>query len=100
MTDARRQILVVERDPALGRELVEQLLADGYLAELAQNAGRATAAASTRVPKLVVLGELEQPRQRANAGSSTCAASATGCAEPLAGERHPTATRPTSRKPK
>lgn len=62
MTDARGQILVVERDPALGRELVEQLLADGYPAELAENVGRATVTASTRVPQLVVLGELDPPR--------------------------------------
>jgi DNA-binding response OmpR family regulator len=61
MTDARGQILVVERDPALGRELVEQLLADGYPAELAENVGRATVTASTRAPQLVVLGELDQP---------------------------------------
>jgi DNA-binding response OmpR family regulator len=62
MTAACGQILVVERDPALGQELVEQLLTDGYPAELAGNVGRATVTASTRVPQLVVLGELDPPR--------------------------------------
>ena len=62
MTDTRGQILVVERDPALGGELVEQLLADGYPADLAENVGRATVTASARAPQLVVLGELDPPR--------------------------------------
>lgn len=43
-------------------ELVEQLIADGYPAELAENAGRATATASMRAPKLLVLGKLDPPR--------------------------------------
>ena len=62
MTAARGQILVVERNPALGGELIKQLLADGYPAELTENVARATVTASARAPQLVVLGELDPPR--------------------------------------
>jgi DNA-binding response OmpR family regulator len=55
-------ILIVEADAALGKALVEQLAADGFRAELARTAEHARALASERVPKLVVIGDLDSPR--------------------------------------
>jgi DNA-binding response OmpR family regulator len=56
------RILVIEGDAEVGRSLVEQLIADGHLAELALSAGHAAAVAGMRPPRLVVLGELDPPR--------------------------------------
>ena len=55
-------VLIVESDGALGEAIAEQLAADGYLAELALTAGHARALAALRVPKLAVIGDLEEPR--------------------------------------
>lgn len=58
----RGPILVVEDDAQLGGSLVEQLVADGHLAELARTAGHASWVAGMRPPRLVVLGQLDTPR--------------------------------------
>jgi DNA-binding response OmpR family regulator len=55
-------ILVVEADVVLGAALVEQLIADGYRAELARTTEHARSLAAERVPKLAVIGELDSPR--------------------------------------
>ncbi len=55
-------ILVVAADAAPGGALVEQLTADGYRAELAHTAEHARRLATERVPKLVILGDLDSPR--------------------------------------
>ena len=55
-------ILVVESDPKLGRAIVEQLIADGYRAELARTVGHARVLARASAPKLAVLGDLDSPR--------------------------------------
>jgi DNA-binding response OmpR family regulator len=55
-------ILVVERDPDLGGQLVDQLAADGYRARLACTAEHARVLARTLAPGLALLGELEVPR--------------------------------------
>jgi DNA-binding response OmpR family regulator len=55
-------ILVVESDAVLGAAIVEQLVADGYRAELARTAGHARILAARRVPKLAVIGDLDTPR--------------------------------------
>jgi len=55
-------ILVVESDPSLGRTIVEQLTADGYLAELAHTAAHARTLAAEDAPQLAVLGSLDSPR--------------------------------------
>ncbi len=55
-------ILVVERDPDLGGQLVDQLAADGYAARLARTAEHARVLARTIPPGLALLGELETPR--------------------------------------
>jgi DNA-binding response OmpR family regulator len=55
-------VLIVESDAVLGEAIAEQLAADGYLAELAITASHARALAALRVPKLAVIGDLEEPR--------------------------------------
>jgi DNA-binding response OmpR family regulator len=55
-------ILVVEADAVLGEMLVEQLIADGYRAELARTVEHARSLATERVPKLAVIGDLAPPR--------------------------------------
>jgi DNA-binding response OmpR family regulator len=55
-------ILVVESDGVLGEAIAEQLSADGYHAELAQTAEHARILAARHMPKLVVIGDLEEPR--------------------------------------
>jgi DNA-binding response OmpR family regulator len=55
-------ILVVEADVVLGAALVEQLIADGYRAELARTAEHARSLAAERAPKLALIGELDPPR--------------------------------------
>lgn len=55
-------ILVVERDPDIGGQLVDQLVADGYPARLARTAEHARVLARARPPSLALLGELETPR--------------------------------------
>jgi DNA-binding response OmpR family regulator len=55
-------ILVVEADAVIGKALVEQLNADGYWAELARTAEHARILAARRMPKLAVIGDLEEPR--------------------------------------
>jgi DNA-binding response OmpR family regulator len=55
-------ILLVERDPDIGGQLVDQLAADGYPARLAGTAEHARVLARTLHPGLVLLGELEAPR--------------------------------------
>ncbi|MGA9315525.1 MAG: response regulator transcription factor [Solirubrobacteraceae bacterium] len=59
---SREPILVVEADADLGRVLVEQLAADGHPTELARTAGHARWMAGARLPRLLVLGELDGPR--------------------------------------
>jgi DNA-binding response OmpR family regulator len=54
-------ILVVGSDRCLGRSLTGQLVADGYLAALADTAQRARALARATPPRLVVIGELDPP---------------------------------------
>jgi DNA-binding response OmpR family regulator len=54
-------ILVVESDAVLGGAIVEQLVADGYLAELARTAEHARIAAARCVPKLAIIGDLDTP---------------------------------------
>jgi DNA-binding response OmpR family regulator len=58
----RALILVVESDASLGEAIVEQLTADGYRAVLARSAEHARILAARRVPKLAVIGDLEEPR--------------------------------------
>jgi DNA-binding response OmpR family regulator len=55
-------ILVVERDPEIGGQLVDQLAADGYPVRLARTAEHARVLARTLPPGLALLGELEAPR--------------------------------------
>jgi DNA-binding response OmpR family regulator len=57
-----KPILVVESDLSLGRAIVEQLVADGYWAELACSAEHARVLAGANAPKLAVLGDLDAPR--------------------------------------
>jgi DNA-binding response OmpR family regulator len=59
---APKAILVVESDGVLGESIVEQLGADGYHAELARTAEHARILAARRMPKLVVIGDLDTPR--------------------------------------
>ena len=56
------RILVVESDSPVGRELVGQLAADGYTAELASSAEHARVLAGAGAPLLAVLGDLGSPR--------------------------------------
>jgi DNA-binding response OmpR family regulator len=58
----RAAILVVESDPGLGRELAEQLTADGHPTKLASTATHAGVLAGAHPPGLVVIGELDTPR--------------------------------------
>jgi DNA-binding response OmpR family regulator len=58
---ARSGILVVDVDLALGRALVEQLTADGYLAVLGHTAEHARVLAAELAPKLVIIGDLDSP---------------------------------------
>ncbi len=55
-------ILVVERDPVLGRSLVDQLGADGYGARLALTAEHARVLARAHQLEAIVLGRLDSPR--------------------------------------
>jgi DNA-binding response OmpR family regulator len=54
-------VLVVERDPEVGRPIVDQLVADGYGARLARTAEHARALARICQPGLAILGDLESP---------------------------------------
>ena len=56
------QLLVAEQDSELGRPIVDQLVADGYQAALAHTAEHARVLAAVRAPRLVILGELDEPR--------------------------------------
>jgi DNA-binding response OmpR family regulator len=58
----RAPILVVESDANLGRELAEQLAADGYPTTLASTATHAGLLAGAHPPGLVVIGALDTPR--------------------------------------
>jgi DNA-binding response OmpR family regulator len=58
----RAPILVVESDASLGRELAEQLMADGHPTKLASTATHAGVLAGAHPPGLVVIGELDTPR--------------------------------------
>lgn len=55
-------VLVVERDPHIGGQLVDQLTADGYRARLARTAEHARVMARIDPPGLALLGELDVPR--------------------------------------
>ncbi len=55
-------ILIVETDADLGRQLVDQLHADGHPADLARTANHARHLAHARQPRLLLLGELDTPR--------------------------------------
>ena len=55
-------ILVVESDRHLGRAIAEQLVADGYVVELARSAEHARILAGETAPRLAVLGGLDLPR--------------------------------------
>ena len=61
-TTDRAPILVIERNPALGRALTDQLTADGYHAELARTQDDARLLAATHPPRLLLLGELDATR--------------------------------------
>ncbi len=58
----RRPILVIGADADLGREVVEQLAADGHPAQLARTAEHARVLVAGRPPQLVVLGDLDTSR--------------------------------------
>ena len=62
ISPARAPILVVESDASLGRELAEQLMADGHPTKLASTATHAGVLAGAHPPGLVVIGELDTPR--------------------------------------
>jgi DNA-binding response OmpR family regulator len=55
-------ILLVQSNPSLGREIVEQLRADCFQAVLASGAEHARALAGMHRVRMVVLGELDAPR--------------------------------------
>jgi DNA-binding response OmpR family regulator len=55
-------VLVIESDADIGGALVEQLLADGYRAELARASEHARMLAGRCQPQLAVLGGLDSPR--------------------------------------
>jgi DNA-binding response OmpR family regulator len=55
-------VLVVEHEPDIGVQLVDQLAADGYRARLARTAEHARVVARTHPPAVALLGELELPR--------------------------------------
>lgn len=55
-------ILVIESDAGIAGTLVEQLVADGYRAELARTAEHARMLAGRCPPQLTVLGNLDSPR--------------------------------------
>lgn len=55
-------ILVIESDGMLGEAIVEQLVADGYRAELALTAEHSRILAARCIPKLAVIGDLDSPR--------------------------------------
>jgi DNA-binding response OmpR family regulator len=57
--DRAAPILVVESDRHLGRDLAEQLIADGFDVELARTAEHARVLASISAPRLAVLGWLD-----------------------------------------
>jgi DNA-binding response OmpR family regulator len=59
---ASELILLVESDAELGRELAEQLAADGYRTIIAHTAEHARTLACHSPPGLVVLGDLGSPR--------------------------------------
>jgi DNA-binding response OmpR family regulator len=59
MTPARSPILVIETDLDLGRDIVEQLIADGHPAKLVENARHATLFAKRYPPSLVIVGDLD-----------------------------------------
>jgi DNA-binding response OmpR family regulator len=59
---AEQSILVVESDACIAAGLVEQLMADGYRAELASTAEHARVLARQHPPQLAVLGGLDEPR--------------------------------------
>lgn len=58
-----RPILVVESDAATAKALIEQLMSDGYQAELARTAEHARTRAAWRPPRLVLLGDLDSSRR-------------------------------------
>ncbi len=55
-------ILVIESDGRLGHAIVEQLVADGFSAELARTAEHARILARASAPTLALLGRLDAPR--------------------------------------
>jgi DNA-binding response OmpR family regulator len=55
-------ILVVESDQQLGRSITDQLLVDGYRAQLARSAEHARILAGHSAPSVAVLGMVESPR--------------------------------------
>jgi DNA-binding response OmpR family regulator len=59
---AADSILVIESDAGVAGTLLEQLLADGYGAELARTAEHARMLAGRCSPRLAVLGALDSPR--------------------------------------
>jgi len=59
--DTAAPILVVESDRHLGREIAEQLIADGFNVELARTAEHARVLAGASAPRLAVLGRLDSP---------------------------------------
>jgi len=61
-TSDRVPILVIERDPALGQALADQLVADGYPTDIARTEDDARMLAATHQPRLLLLGELGTPR--------------------------------------
>jgi DNA-binding response OmpR family regulator len=59
---AHGPILVVESDRNLGRAIADQLIADGYLVQLARTAEHARVLSRATAPGLAVLGNIECPR--------------------------------------
>jgi DNA-binding response OmpR family regulator len=60
-SDPAAPILVVESDRRLGQRIAEQLIADGFVVELAHTAEHARILAGFSAPKLAVLGLLDSP---------------------------------------
>lgn len=61
MTAARQPILIIEADADLGRDITDQLLADGYPAELLTSAQDAAQFAQWHPPRAVIIGSLRSP---------------------------------------
>jgi DNA-binding response OmpR family regulator len=62
----RSTVLVVLADPTAGEHLIEQLEADGFRAQLGRSVSHARGLAAERHPEVVIVGDLEAPRDALN----------------------------------